>query len=242
MLTNRQKEFLQAAYRLWLHKGREGVHYSEVATSLGVSKWTAYDVLTNLSRKGLLHVTHEPAVPPGGPGRSRVLFSPSNKARKIIAKAAGLVAGEGERLRSLIRERVEQGKARGSLQVLKEILSELEHSQQPIIFCAYVVGIAILALEFLAQNAEWAGIISYCQQILLSPQAALIAFVSVVVAAGARHEEFSETFREVIKYLPAYEAQAQELDADKRKLLAHCAREIIEELWPLGVKAVRESG
>jgi Mn-dependent DtxR family transcriptional regulator len=54
-VTTRQKEFLEVLIDLYQQKG-SSVHYSEVALKMGVSKWTAYDMLQLLRREGLLEV------------------------------------------------------------------------------------------------------------------------------------------------------------------------------------------
>src|SRR5207249_17333 len=54
-----------------------GVHYSEVAGVMGISAWTAYALLRELERAGLVRRSY--AVPSGVRlgGRSRILFSPT---------------------------------------------------------------------------------------------------------------------------------------------------------------------
>ena len=75
-LTPRRGDTLAALRRLVAERGA-GVHYSEVAGDMGISAWTAYALLRELERAGLVRRTY--AVPSGVRmgGRSRILFSPT---------------------------------------------------------------------------------------------------------------------------------------------------------------------
>jgi len=55
--TTRQKEFLKVLIDLYQQKASP-IHYSEVAQKMGVSKWTAYDMLQLLHKEGLLEVEY----------------------------------------------------------------------------------------------------------------------------------------------------------------------------------------
>ena len=56
-ITKRQKEFLQSLIDLYQLKDTP-IHYSEVAQKMGVSKWTAYDMLQLLHKEGFLEVEY----------------------------------------------------------------------------------------------------------------------------------------------------------------------------------------
>jgi len=98
-LTARQAEFLAAVYDLSRHG--EGVHYSQVAARLGVSRWTAYDVLSCLAQKGFLRVEREQRPEPSLVGRCRVLFRPVQGPpvggrRERVSPYPGVAAGDRE--------------------------------------------------------------------------------------------------------------------------------------------------
>ena len=100
-ITTRQKEFLQSLIDLYQDKGSP-IHYSEVAQKMGVSKWTAYDMLQLLRREGLLEIEY--LIPEsddykwGKLGRSTITFFPTKKGysvsnlpeRKLSTKVAEL--------------------------------------------------------------------------------------------------------------------------------------------------------
>ena len=70
-------------------ESEDAVHYALVAERLGVSKFTAYDMLRLLEKKS--YVTSEYVLDPqrSGPGRSTVLFRPTEKAQALLHRLAG---------------------------------------------------------------------------------------------------------------------------------------------------------
>jgi hypothetical protein len=92
-LTPRRLEALATLQRLTDHAG-SAVHYSVVAARMRISAWTAYDLLRELEKIGLVHrsTALEPISRRGG--RSRVLFAP------LAPAAQGLALDAVESLRS----------------------------------------------------------------------------------------------------------------------------------------------
>jgi DNA-binding Lrp family transcriptional regulator len=98
-LTPRRGDTLAALRRLVAERGA-GVHYSEVATAMGISAWTAYALLRELERAALVKRSY--AIPSGVRlgGRSRILFSPS-VASVPVAELADALARAVERFASI---------------------------------------------------------------------------------------------------------------------------------------------
>jgi hypothetical protein len=74
-LTARRLEALEALQRQTAQAG-EAVHYSLVAARMRISTWTAYGLLRELEKLGLVTRRAAPPVPHSAGGRSRVLFLP----------------------------------------------------------------------------------------------------------------------------------------------------------------------
>ncbi len=79
-LTRRQTEFMEALINIY-EKTKEPVCYKEVAEVMNVSKWTAYDIIQELNRKGFLKLEYK--LNPG-PGRSEIRFVPKETAIERI--------------------------------------------------------------------------------------------------------------------------------------------------------------
>ena len=72
-LTRRQQEFINNLIDL---SGEESgpIHYSVLADRLGVSPFTAYDMLCLLEKKGMVTSEYQLAAGKDGPGRAERLF------------------------------------------------------------------------------------------------------------------------------------------------------------------------
>jgi len=75
-LTVRQQTFLEKLRDLYRER-RGPVHYSTVASRLGVSKFSAYDMLRLLEQKGVVGSEYLLSAKRSGPGRSQVVFYPT---------------------------------------------------------------------------------------------------------------------------------------------------------------------
>ena len=87
-LTRRQETFIYKLLDLY-REIEDAVHYVLVAERLGVSKFTAYDMLRLLEKKG--YVRSEYVLDPhrSGPGRSTVVFRPTEKAQALFHRLIG---------------------------------------------------------------------------------------------------------------------------------------------------------
>jgi DNA-binding MarR family transcriptional regulator len=91
-LTRRQETFIRKLLDLYLEA--EGpIHYSALAEHIGVSKITAYDMLRHLEEKGYVSSHYHLEDEKTGPGRSRVVFSPTELAHRMLTQMAGPLEG-----------------------------------------------------------------------------------------------------------------------------------------------------
>ena len=100
-LTPRQRAFLDNLLELY-REGRAPVHYSELAKRLGVNRFSAYDMLKVLEKKGLASASYtlrSAAAAQPGPGRSIVVFSPTPLAVLMTAPESDDRLGEDGRTR-----------------------------------------------------------------------------------------------------------------------------------------------
>jgi len=81
-LSKRRLEFLEALADLVNQKGSP-VHYIDVSEKMNVSKWTAYDMMRELADDGLVEASYSLS-PTGSPGRSQVLFSPTERGYSLV--------------------------------------------------------------------------------------------------------------------------------------------------------------
>ncbi|MCR4419772.1 MAG: hypothetical protein QHH27_10755 [Clostridia bacterium] len=233
MLTKRQQEFLAVVVRL--AEGGQGVHYTRVAEVMGVSRWTAYDVLTSLVEKDMLEVTHELAREGGG-GRSRVLFVPTARALAFLGKSDrpdGAGSGAGEvlaRTGSGLWAKVLRSREQGVWNTLQELVSDLAGIRHPFVFCAYLLVIVLVALRASSQGDHQA-ILGYLGPLLNGPQIALVALAGCALAFLAERAPQGSSVIPLWQQLGVFEEHMKKLDHDETLRLRDFAAEVIEELW-----------
>lgn len=155
-LTRRQEEFVQKL--IDLNDEFDGlIHYSVLADRLGVSPFTAYDMLCMLERKGFVISEYQRPTQKKGPGRAERLFSPSAQAlgRKPRLSKNGLRKGKknGDTRSILAHLRSGNGFDDGALQALLTRLPE--NRSQDLSFCAEVMQIATLRMQDYASWPEF---------------------------------------------------------------------------------------
>jgi DNA-binding MarR family transcriptional regulator len=84
-LTRRQEEFIRKMIDLYLEL-HGPFHYSQVAERLGISPFTAYDMLRLFEKKGLVTSQYHLADDKAGPGRSEIFFLPTAEAHRVFLR------------------------------------------------------------------------------------------------------------------------------------------------------------
>jgi len=142
-ITHRQREFLEVLSNLY-KETNEPVSYKDVAAKLNVTKWTAYDILQTLAKKGLLGVKYN--LTPG-PGRSEIKFIP----KKVVLKRLGMKGDTNEPLliHDWMKERFKQYENESIVKSATIIARKLEREKNPLSTVLHVVLLfALFAKEF----------------------------------------------------------------------------------------------
>lgn len=143
-LTKRQEEFVRNLVELY-RQDRSAVHYTELAERLGVSRFTAYDMLRLLEEKGLVASRYELDEERGGPGRSTVVYEPTAAAHALMGH---LLGAENDWL--AIRRRIDALAAKGlpgTEELAQEILARMPVEEEAeVAYCAEVMTVGALRL------------------------------------------------------------------------------------------------
>ena len=243
-ITKRQKEFLQSLIDLYQDKGSP-IHYSEVAQKMGVSKWTAYDMLQLLHKEGLLEVEY--LIPEsdnykwGKLGRSTITFFPTKKGytvsnlpqRKLSTKAAEL-----NKLKKEIIQKFEEIKGKFNL---KDLFKEALETKSPLIFCACVLLILILLIKKITEGIAEIKLLSQ----VIPPDAtntyielALIVFVGMCFGVLTKYINnipkyvtgSNNNLDEYAVYIQTYNQYVSQMDKKEQKSLLDFLRETLEEI------------
>ena len=148
-LTRRQKEFITNL--IDLSDEFDGpIHYSLLAERLGVSPFTAYDMLCLLEEKGLVTSEYHLPADKDGPGRAERLFYPSTlttqRDEKIASRFGGRHPGKAA-LKQIVLSGVELG-VLWNKDLAAELLARVPDIQQgEISFCVEIITIVALRLQ-----------------------------------------------------------------------------------------------
>ncbi len=151
-LTRRQESFLRHILDLY-HEVSKPMRYAEVAERIGVSRFTAYDMLRLLEEKGLVSSDYQLAADKSGPGRSEVVFLPTERARRLLQELGGEAAeANWEEWREQLLGRVDNlGDNAEWADVVEELLARLSvEEDEQIRYCAEVISVIVLRLNRLA--------------------------------------------------------------------------------------------
>lgn len=148
-LTRRQEEFV--ANLIDLSEEFEGpIHYSILAERLGVSPFTAYDMLCLLEEKGLVTSEFQLAADKNGPGRTERLFYPQQsvaKRKELLAEEfEGRTLGKEERIKFALAK-IESGTL-SNTELTEEVLARVPDIEQgELSYCVEIMTIIALRLR-----------------------------------------------------------------------------------------------
>lgn len=148
-LTPRQQTFLDNLFDLY-REFKGPVHYSVVAEKLGVNKFSAYDMLKVLEEKGLAASSYVLSDGQTGPGRSQVVFYPTNKAAQFLTQLREEVlhSGDWQTVKKRILRQLEEAARRSNpAEALREALSNLSNAKTPLNYCAEMISVQLLVVE-----------------------------------------------------------------------------------------------
>jgi DNA-binding PadR family transcriptional regulator len=232
-LTARQETFLQKLQEL--HRQRQGpVHYSDVAQCLGVSPFSAYDMLRVLEKKGLASASYALAAGHSGPGRSMVLFAPTPSAAEILRRLTGEadLDEEWHSVRQRVLSKLRQARETSYREALNDLLARLPETHAPLTFCTEMVGALLLNLGRVRARAGG-----------LSPFRALsalrggggneletLAGLSVGASLSAPDEASPSITQRLLENARGYQTNLGRLSAEARAALVQFLEEALEAL------------
>lgn len=147
-LTPRQRAFLEKLRDLYRER-RGPVHYSTVAERLGVSKFSAYDMLRVLEQKGVAGSEYLLSAERRGPGRSRVVFFPT-----VFSSWEGQADESDEdwlRFKQRLLNELREACDVNYREKLTAFLSRLPGLRAPLEYCAETIAALLLNLGLIKE-------------------------------------------------------------------------------------------
>lgn len=147
-LTPRQSVFLAKLLELY-REHKAPVHYTDVAERLGVNRFSAYDMLKVLEKKGFASSSYALAAGHSGPGRSMIVFAPTPLATTALATSPGEVqlGEEWQGIRERVLAKLREAREANHREALNDLLARLPDAKAPLAFCTEMVGILLLNMR-----------------------------------------------------------------------------------------------
>ncbi|MCS5696516.1 MULTISPECIES: hypothetical protein [Desulfofundulus] len=184
-LTRRRKEFLHKIINLF-HQTGLPVHYVTVAQALGVSKWTAYDILKELEKGEFLNREYTLDRNEKAPGRSMVVFRPTEKALKLLSpqEAKAVPPDDWSAARSRLLSLVADMKNLNPQKIKEELLEEMASIELPVVFSAYTIALLITHIHEI--NAGGMAAMKHILEMAPRPELVLSLFAGLAIGTMLR--------------------------------------------------------
>ncbi|MDO9555845.1 MAG: hypothetical protein Q7J40_04645 [Atribacterota bacterium] len=243
-ITTRQKEFLQSLIDLYQQKASP-IHYSEVAQKMGVSKWTAYDMLQLLRKEDLLEVEY--LIPEsdnynwGKLGRSTITFFPTKKGYTISNLSPRTLPTKVAELNKLKKEIIQKFEEIKGKFNLKDLFQEALQSKSPLIFCACVLLILILLIKKITEGIAEIQLLS---QVIPADATSIYIELALTVFVGMCFGVLTKYINKIPKYvtgpnnsldeyagyIQTYNQYVSQMDKEEQKSLLDFLKETLDEI------------
>jgi len=226
-LTRRQQEFLSQfldVYRMT----DEPIHYVALAKRLGIGNVTAYEMLRLLEERGLVRAEYYLDPDQRGPGRSMVLFYPTQEASRLINKLAGESADldDWQAVKERILKQLREGKASGYEALLSDLLVRIPERHSPLIYATELITAMILTLASVQETPEARRLMERLQRIDLPGEIGLSALggIGLVLSILERVNRRLSTL--LLTQVGRYETMLSKLNEENRLRLGDFTREV----------------
>jgi hypothetical protein len=232
-LTARQRAFLDKLLELYReHSGP--VHYSDVAKRLGVNRFSAYDMLKVLEKKGFVSSSYALASGHSGPGRSMVVFSPTPRADSLL-----VFNGERARLtedwpsvRERVLNRLREAREANYREAIGDLLARLPEVSAPLDYCTEMIGVLLLNMRRVKTRAGGLNPFRALAALQTGEDSSLetLAGLSVGATLSTDTESDPSLTQRLLEQAHRYQTNLSKLSAEARSALVQFLEEALEAL------------
>jgi len=230
-ITRRQEAFIRNL--LDLYRELQGpIHYSMLAERIGVSRITAYDMLRLLEEKGLVRSDYQLAEGKSGPGRSEIVFWPTERVHQRMALLVQeFDASDWEEMKDRVLEQMQSGEmtSERDYELATEMLARIpSESPGALRYCVEVMTIIALRLhdemgrqlflEYLSTIVPDSGLVSTSDLTMLSGFA-----LGLLVAEQSDHHEWH---CELLEHIRKCHKLVSDMNAPQRRQLADSLKDV----------------
>jgi DNA-binding MarR family transcriptional regulator len=227
-LTGRQKDFLSKFLDLY-READHPLHYAVLANRVGVTKIAAYDMLRLLEERGL--VTSEYVLPEGGgPGRSSIVFSPTEKAATVMAQLAGerWDTAEWDEVKERILTALREGKGTDYQNLLEEVLLRIPEHKSPMLYAAEMITAVLLNLHQLREETKASSLLENLRTLGWPGELGLNALAGLTLGLTMAEKANRRITTLLLSYTQKYQDHLARLSAENKKRLSDFAQEVMK--------------
>ena len=239
-LTARQRAFLDKLLELY-REHRGPVHYSDVAERLGVNRFSAYDMLKVLEKKGfasssytLRSSTAAAAGGHAGPGRSIIVFAPTPEAATALGSQSeeSALGEDWQRVRELVLSKLAQARDASPRAALSELLARLPHTDAPLNYCTEMIGALLLNMQRVKARAGGLSPFRVLDRLRADESTGLeaLAGLSMGISLSDSEESGHTLTRRLLDHVHGYQVNLTRLSEEKREALVRFLEEALEAL------------
>lgn len=225
-MTERQKAFLEQFWELY-REVKAPLHYSAVAEKLKISNISAYDMLRLLKRHGMVGSQYLLPKKQRGPGRSTIVFYPTQRAAALISPA---LADEGERREwEQLKEKILQAlrKRKGEYdQVLDELLSRIPQRKSPLLYSTEMITAIVLQMCELKEEAR-ARLLKEARNLITTGESGLSALAGLPLGLTLVEEANRSFADKLLSCVERYQEYLTRLSAESKKALSDFFLEVV---------------
>ncbi|HIE50630.1 MAG TPA: hypothetical protein EYP85_02630 [Armatimonadetes bacterium] len=230
-LTARQREFLSHLVALYGETGLP-VHYTAVAKRMGVSKWSAYDMMIRLVRKGLAKREYLPEREGRRPGRFPVTFRPTPEGEMALVteEDASNNGAEWEEVKERILSKLRAARGVASQRLRAELLASLPTRQSALAYCGELLTALMLSVDNLKQRLRELPALRRLFHGREESESRLLTLAGLSLGLSLRQGESREQEPVWGEYLARYESYVRRMGQVRRRVLFHFVRQVMELL------------
>ena len=230
-LTHRQQEFLSQFLEIYREMD-QSVHYVIVAERLGIGKVTAYEMLRLLEDHGLVRAEYQANPDQHGPGRSAVLFYPTQEANRLMNVLAGdpIDIKDWLVIKEQILQKLREGNAGGYEDLLSNLLARIPERRSPLIFVTELVTAVILMLTTIQDAPEIHALLERLKQIGLPQKISLSVMSGIAMLMSVMERANRRYSTTLLAQFSRYEDALSQLNEESRRQLGEFTREVAQIL------------
>jgi DNA-binding PadR family transcriptional regulator len=232
-LTARQRAFLDKLLELY-REHKAPVHYSDVAKRLGVNRFSAYDMLKVLEKKGFVASSYALAAGHTGPGRSMVVFAPTSQGRSAVRPNGGptRIGEDWSGVRERVLNKLREARDANVREAIGELLARLPEATAPLDFCTGMVGILLLNMKRAKARAGGLNPFGALAALRTSDDTGLETLAGLSLGATLSDDDDSgpSLTQRLLDHARRYQANLPTLSAEARSALAQFLEDALEAL------------